>query len=106
MARKYAINGLPGIAGGVQTHVDGVWYRPGDLLPEGTTSFDLTYWYYPDAGEIAAGATQGKRINLVIEDVPVNADATSIANAIRSQRYSVELSKTFGYPQAVAYSTV
>jgi hypothetical protein len=106
MARQYAINGLPGLRGGVVTHVDGEVVSPGDPLPSGTTSFDLTYWYYPTPADIAAGATPGKRINIVIEDVPISASNREVRAAIMAQRANVRASKSFGYPEAVAYSAV
>lgn len=106
MSRQYAINGLPGLKGGVVTHVDGEIVPPGDRLPAGTTSFDITYWYYPTVADIAAGATPGKRVNIVIEDVPVSASDREVRNAIMQQRANVRNSKSWGYPEAVAYSTV
>jgi hypothetical protein len=113
MARQYIIGHIPGLKGAPETHVDGVALNgrggrlgPGDPLPEGTTSFDLTYWYFPTAADIAAGATPGKRINVVIEDVPISASNAEIRAAIMEQRANVRASKTFGYPEAVAYSTV
>ena len=106
MARQYAINGLAGLKGGVITHVDGEVVPPGDLLPAGTTSFDLTYWYYPTIADVAAGATPGKRVNIVIEDVPISASNAEVRAAIMEQRANVRDSKTWGYPEAVAYSTV
>ena len=106
MARQYAINGLAGLKGGVVTHVDGEVVSPGDLLPEGTTSFDLTYWYFPTPADVAAGAKPGKRINIVIEDVPISASNAEVRAAIMAQRRAVRESKSWGYPEAVAYSTV
>lgn len=113
MPRTYILGAIPGLKGIPETHVDGVALNgrdgrpgPGDPLPEGTTSFDLTYWYFPTIADIAAGATPGKRINIVIEDVPVSASNAEIRAAIMEQRADVRESKTWGYPEAVAYSTV
>src|SRR5471030_2260315 len=103
MARRYAINGLAGLKGGVITHVDGEVVQAGDLLPSGTTSFDLTYWYYPTIADVAAGATPGKRTNIVIEDVTIGASNAEVRAAIMAQRANVRASKTWGYPEAVAY---
>ena len=36
--------------------VNGVHYRAGDYLPEGTTHVDIVWWYQPTPTEIQAGA--------------------------------------------------
>jgi hypothetical protein len=96
MARIYAITSIPGLKGGVVTHVDGDIVPPGDELPDGTTSFDLTYWYYPTPADIAAGATPGVRNNIALHDVPVSASNADIRAAIMELRALNRENLTFG----------
>jgi hypothetical protein len=98
MARKYAIDGLPGLKGGVVTHVAGYDepIEPGDPLPAGTTAFTLTYWYYPTLADIAAGATPGKRTNIEIPDIPVSASNAEVRALIMSARARNRENFSFG----------
>ena len=98
MARRYAINGLPGLKGGVVTHVAGYDdpIKPGELLPAGTTEFTLTYWYYPTIADIAAGAMPGKRTNIEIPDVSVGLSNAEVRNLIMAARARNRLNFSFG----------
>lgn len=105
MARRYAIDGLPGIAGGVITHVGGGVVRAGDPLPAGTSEFDITYWHKPTPADIAAGATPGERINVTIQNIPISASNADVRNAILQARAAVRGSGGFKYPPAFAWVT-
>jgi hypothetical protein len=104
MARQYAINGLAGLKGGVVTHVGGTVVPPGTEFYRGLDRFTVTYWYYPTAVDIAAGATPGKRISVEISKISVNATDQQIVSAIMKRRAQVRASKSWGYPEAVAFS--
>lgn len=89
MARKYAVGQIQGLAGQVATHVDGELILPGDALPPGTETFDLTYWYYPTPADIAAGASPNRRYQVVLYDVPIsmsNADIRREILALRAEK--------------------
>lgn len=103
MPRQYIIGAIAGLKGIPETHVNGVALNgrggrpgPGDLLPEGTTSFDLTYWYFPTVADIAVGATPGKRINVSIEDVSISASNAQIRNKIMQARAANRKNGSFG----------
>lgn len=96
MARKYAVDHVPGIKGTPVTHVGGQIVPPGDALPAGTREFDLTYWYFPTPVDIAAGATPGERVQVFIPGVSVNDSLGDIRNAILDARKQARLQHTWG----------
>lgn len=96
MARKYAVSHIPGLKGVPATTVGGLPIPPGDPLPVGTTEFTLDYWYFPTPVDVAAGATPGERIRVVIPGVSVNASNAQIRQEILRMRKLVRDNKTWG----------
>lgn len=86
MARQYAIDGLPGLKGGVVTHTDEGIIEPGDFLPEGTETFDLTYYYYATPADIAAGAEPGSRLNVTLQNIGMGVSNAEIVRMIMKLR--------------------
>jgi hypothetical protein len=101
MARKYAIDGIDGLKGGVVTHVDGEIVSPGDELPEGDGLMTITYWYYPTPADIEAGADPNKRISITVEDVPYSASDADVRREIMQTRAMARDENSFGYYTAV-----
>lgn len=96
MARQYAIDGLPGLKGGVVTHTDEGIIEPGEPLPEGTDTFDVTYYYYPTPADIAAGAEPGSRLNVTLQNIDLNVSNAEIRNMIMKLRAINRELKQFG----------
>jgi hypothetical protein len=66
MARQYAIRGLPTLGADVKTFVDGEYIAPGELLPEGTTEFDLLVFMTGPNDELVSFSLNGIGINASI----------------------------------------
>ena len=86
MARAYAPTYVAGLAGGLRTHAQGQYVRPGDPLPAGTTHYDVTYFYQPTAADLAAGATPGQRLHVTVQNIPVLATDAFIRNVVIQAR--------------------
>jgi len=97
MARKYAINGIAGLKGGVETHQNGELIRPGDYLQHGVETFDVTYWYSPTEVDIREGATPGVRLSVTLYNVPTSASGNAIKNEIMQLRAQRRATEQFGY---------
>lgn len=96
MARLYAPTSIPGLKGSIDVHVDGDFVAPGDELPPGTTTFDVTYWYWPTPADVAAGATPGVRNNIALYDVTMGASNADIRAAIMGLRAQNRATQNFG----------
>lgn len=96
MARTRALGSIPGLAGQAGTHVEGEVIAPGDLLPEGTETFDVDYWYWPTDADIEAGAEPGVKNHIHLRDVPLTASNADIRAAIMELRAKNREEETFG----------
>jgi hypothetical protein len=96
MARKYAIGAIAGLAGQVVTHVANAIINVGEYLGLGTRTFDLTYSYAVTPADVAAGAAEGTRLHIAIQDVPVSASAAQIRLAILRARKKMRDLELFG----------
>lgn len=96
MARRFAVTEIPGLQNGVVTHVDGEIVEPGDELPEGTETFDISFWYYPTLVDVQFGATPGVKIRVALRGVPVDWDDDEIRAAIMQLRKFNRQLQSFG----------
>ena len=99
MARKYAINGIAGLKGGVETHQNGELIRPGDYLQHGVETFDVTYWYQPTAVDIREGADPEIRLSVTLYNVPTSASGNDIKKDIMRLRDERRKQELFGYTE-------
>jgi hypothetical protein len=96
MPRKYAIGEIGGIAGHVQTHQDNEIIAPGEPLLAGAGTFDLTYDYEATPADVAAGAAEGTRLHITVQDIPTSASADEIRLAILRARADMRAEEEFG----------
>lgn len=96
MARGFAPGAISGLAGQVETHVDGKTIDPGDELPEGTETFDITYWHWPTPADLLAGSPRGQRIKVALFEIPLDWTDADIRNELLALRARAREEKAFG----------